>query len=74
VAGNAEFERVDVPIIDDQIVEQPERFVVRLSDSNGQPFPGRSIAPIVILDGVDQLSLGSFEELCSAPDNFGEEY
>jgi large repetitive protein len=75
VAGNAEFKRVDVPIINDQIVETPERFVVRLTDASGQPFPGRSIAPIVILDGADQLSLQGFEELCtSAPDTSGQEY
>ena len=66
VAGNSEFKRVDVPIIDDQVVETPERFVVRLTDSNGQPFPGRSIAPIIILDSTDQIFLEDFDELCSS--------
>lgn len=75
VAGNAEFKRVDVPIIDDQLVEAPERFSVRLTDANGQLLPGRSMAPIVILDGGDQISIEGFDELCtSAPDTAGEEY
>jgi hypothetical protein len=55
------------------LVEDPERLVVRLTNSNGQPFPGRSIAPIVIQDGVDQIVLGDFEELCTnAPDTVGQ--
>ncbi len=66
VAGNAEFKRVDVPIIDDQVVESPERFVLRLTDSNGQLLPGRSIAPIVILDGQDQIFVEDFSELCTS--------
>lgn len=74
-AGNAEFKRVDVPIMVDQLVEPPERFTVRLTNATGQLLPGRSIAPIVILDGTDQISIESFDELCtSAPDTTGEEY
>jgi large repetitive protein len=65
-AGNAEIKTVNVEIIDDTIAEQPERFKVQLQNAAGDALPGRSTAPIVILDSMDTIFTEDFSALCTA--------
>jgi large repetitive protein len=64
-AGNAEIKRIEVPIVDDELAESPERFQLRLTDVANAPLPGRTSAPIVILDSMDQILNEDFNELCT---------
>ena len=66
IAGNAEVKRVEVPLIDDNVVETPERFKVQLTNAAGVNLPGRTAAPVVILDSLDQLFVEDFDALCTS--------
>ena len=66
VAGNAEMKRVEVAILEDAVAELPERFKVQLTDVAGVNLPGRSSAPVVILDSLDHLFNEDFSELCTS--------
>ncbi len=65
-AGNAELKLVEVPILDDNTVEPIELFRVKLTNAAGVALPGRSEAPIAIVDGMDHLSNHDFDDLCDS--------
>jgi hypothetical protein len=65
-AGNAEIKTINVEIVDDTTAEQPERFKVQLQNAAGDALPGRSSAPIVILDSMDTIFVEDFSALCTA--------
>lgn len=66
VAGNAEMKRVEVAILEDAVAEPPERFKVQLTNVAGVNLPGRSSAPVVILDSLDHIFNEDFSELCTS--------
>jgi hypothetical protein len=64
-AGNAEFKRIEVPLIDDSLLETPEHFRVQLTDSSGVNLSGLASFNIMILDGTDQFFNDDFSALCT---------
>jgi hypothetical protein len=65
-AGNAELKLVEVPILDDDVIEPFELFRVKLTNAAGAALPGRSEAPIAIVDGMDHFSNHDFDDLCES--------
>lgn len=63
-AGESDPRIVTVPVLPDDVVERPEKFWVRLESQRPNVVLAPPRAPIVILDGRDDVFTDDFAEIC----------
>jgi hypothetical protein len=65
-AGDAEIKTIEVPMVDDAIVEPFEFFRVQLSDASGTALIGAA-AEVIVVDSLDHIFNEDFGAQCAAP-------